>query len=227
MATAKRTTAKKSALKKETTKKQTLFFSAWKKDFQDRWHKNPSRYTLGTVILVVVVVTAALFIFNKGIFLAGNINGKLITTPQFYSELTKNSGQEVFDSLVRDTLIKQEATKKGVSVSEKEVDKKVKELEKQIGGKELLKNTLAQNNTTLEELKEQIVIQILVEKLLEDKTKVTDEEVQQYIKDNQQTAATLTKDQVKNTLKNQKLSGEFGVWFEELKKKANIQTYFK
>src|SRR3989344_7401072 len=122
MATAKKTTSKKSASKKEPTKKQTLFFSAWKKDFQDRWHRNPSRYTLGTVILVVVVATAALFIFNKGIFLAGNINGKLITTPQFYSELTKNSGQEVFDSLVRDTLIKQEATKKGVSVSEKEVD---------------------------------------------------------------------------------------------------------
>lgn len=227
MAATKKTTHKSPAPQKKATKKTYFNFSEWKKNLKKNWNSNPSLYTLGTTVVVVIVAAALLFWFNKGLFLAGSINGKLVTTPEFYSKLTKSSGQEVFDSLVQETLIKQESVKKGITASDKEINAKIKELEKQLGGKEILNSTLAQNNTTLDELKEQIVIQILVEELLADKIKVTDKEVQTYIKENAEAAAGLTKKQVKETLESQKIGGEFANWFEELKKKAKINTYFK
>ena len=111
-------------------------------------------------------------------------------------------------------------------MSEKEIKAKLKELEDRLGGPEALKSALAQNNTTITDLKEQIVTQVLVEKLLADKIKVTEAEVQKYIKENKQAAVGLTKEQVTQTLRSQKLSQEFGIWFEEIKKKAKITTYF-
>ena len=227
MAATKKTTHKSSAPKKKATKKLSFNFSDWKNNLKKNWDSNPSLYTLGTIIVVIIVATAVLFWFNKGLFLAGSINGKLVTTPEFYSKLTKGSGEEVFDSLVQETLIKQEAGKKNIAASDKEIDKKIKELEDRLGGKEVLKNTLSQNNTTLDELKDQIVIQILVEELLAKKIKVSDKEVDKYIKENAEAAKGLTKEQVKETLESQRIGEEFATWFEELKKKAKISTYFK
>ena len=227
MAATKKTTHKSPAPLRKTTKKTYFNFSEWKKNLKRNWNSNPSLYTLGTTLVVVIVAAALLFWFNKGLFLAGSINGKLVTTPEFYSKLTKGSGEEVFDSLVQETLIKQEAVKKGITASDKKIDAKIKELEKQLGGKEILNNTLAQNNTTLDELKEQIVIQILVEELLAEKIKVSDKEVQTYIKENAEAAAGLTKEQVKETLESQKIGEQFAAWFEELKKKAKINIFFK
>lgn len=227
MAATKKSAHKSSAPQKKVSKKPYFNLSEWKKNLKKNWHSNPSFYTLGTIIVVVIVAAALLFWFNKGLFLAGSINGKLITTPEFYSKLSKSSGQEVFDSLVQETLIKQEAVKKGITASDKKIDAKIKELENQLGGKEMLNNTLAQNNTSLDELRGQIVIQILVEELLADKIKVTDKEVQTYIKENVEAAAGRSKEQVKETLESQRIGEEFASWFEELKKKAKINTYFK
>lgn len=227
MAATKKTAKKSSAPKKKTTKKPSFNLSEWKNNLKKNWDSNPSLYTLGTTIIVIIAVIAILFFYNKGLFLAGSINGKLVTTPEFYSKMSKNSGQEVFDSLVQETLIKQEAVKKGITASDKKVNIKIKELEKQLGGKEILTSTLAQNNTTLDQLKDQIIIQILVEELLAEKIKVTDKEVQTYIKENAETTTGQSKEQVKKNLESQKIGEEFASWFEELKKKSKINTYFK
>ena len=227
MAATKKIPHKSSAPKKKAVKKVSFNFSEWKGKLKKNWDRNPSIFTLSTTIVVVVVAIAILFWFNKGLFLAGSINGKLVTTPEFYSKLSKSNGQEVFDSLVQKTLIKQEAVKKGITASDKKIDAKIEELEEQLGGKEIFKSTLAQNNTTLDELREQIIIQILVEELLAKKIKVTDKEVQAYIKENSEAAAGRSKEQVKETLESQKIGEEFASWFEELKKKAKINTYFK
>ncbi len=225
MAVSKKSTSKPSAPKKKTVR-VSFNFSSWKQDFRKRWDNNPSIYTLGTVVLLVVIFIALLFIFNKSLFLAGTINGKFITTPQFYSKLTKNSGEEVFESLVQDTLIKQEAAKKGVSASEEEIDKKLKELEDQLGGKEAFQRALEQNNADLEQVKSQITTQILGEKILEGELEVTDKEISDYKKANKDFIGDMTDAQIKETLKSQKLNERFSSWFEDLKKDAKINTYF-
>ena len=85
---------------------------------------------------------------------------------------------------------------------------------------------LKQNNTSLQDVKKQITIQLLAEKILADKIKVTDEQIDKYIKENGELVKGLSKEEVKDQLKSQKLNQEFPTWFDKLKNKANITTYF-
>ena len=228
MAATKKTATKTANLKKVSRKSNRFAFdfSSLPKNFKNRWRQRPHAYSASAIILLVAIAFALLFVFNRGLFLAGTINGRWITTWQFYSKLSTANGEEVFDGLVRETLIKQEATKKGLSASAKEVDEKIKDLEERFGGKENFQLALKQNKTDLDELKEQLAIQILIEELLADKIKITDKELAKYKKENKDFVGDMSNKQIKETLKSQKLNEEFTSWFEKLKNKANITTYF-
>lgn len=227
MATKKKpvTKARKTALKK-TKIKPFIDFSRIQKNLKNEYEKRRPVYIGGFVVILVAIGVFTLFWFNKGLFLAGTINGRFITTPEFYSKLAKANGEEVFDSIVREVLIKQEAAKKGVTVTEEELDEKIKEIEDRLGGKENLELALKQNKTSIEEAKEQITIQILVEKLLEDEIKVNDDEVSKYIKENKEINPNLSKEEAREAIKSSKLNEKFTTWFEELKSNAQITTYF-
>lgn len=210
----------------EKIKTSKINLEGIRRDLRKRYRQHPSLYTAGLIIGLLVFAVILIFLFNRNMFLAGSINGRLVTTPEFYKELVKQNGEEIFDSIVRETLIKQEAGKKDLTASKEEVGEKVKELEGRFGGKEALKSLLAQNNTNLTEVREQLELQILIEKLLDQKISVSEEEVAKYVKENKDAASGLTKEQVKDQLRSQKLNEEFTKWFEDVKEKAKINKYF-
>jgi hypothetical protein len=97
--TIEESTAEKVA--KAKPKKSVLNLSALRKKLKKWYGQRPKLY-LGTVIIVLIVLGFFfLFWFNKGLFLAGSINGRILTTPQFYNDLKKASGKKVFDSIVQ------------------------------------------------------------------------------------------------------------------------------
>jgi hypothetical protein len=215
-------------VQKTTPKKSVFNLSALRKNLKKWYGKRPRIYLGGVIILLIAIGVFFLFWFNKGLFLAGNINGRILTSLQFYNDLKKASGQTVFNSIVRETLIKQEAARLGVSASKEDIDKKIQEIEKRLGGKENLDTALAQNQATVEDLREQFTIQVLVEKILGDQLKVTDEEINKYIADNKEATATakLSKDEIIQAVKTEKLNEKFGPWYQELESKAKIIPYF-
>ena len=78
------------------------------------------------------------------------------------------------------------------------------------------------------ELSGQIKIQKLIEKLLGDKVTVTDSELQEYIKNNEESLKTVSSDlkevenYVKDLLKQQKLSDAFQAWIDGIRQKATV-----
>ena len=178
------------------------------------------------MLVLIIVVLGTILWFNKGLIVAGNVNGQIVTTPQFYNKLVKADGTAVFDSLVQEILIKQEASKKRIKATKEDIDKKVAEIEKGLGGKENLDVALTQNNTTMEQLRDQLEIQILVEKILADQIKIADSEITKYIADNKATNPDITRDQAQQQVKNQKLSDKFTTWYNDLKAKAKIYKFF-
>lgn len=158
------------------------------------------------------------------------VNNQPITTLEYYQNLKAKDNKEVLNQIVRDKLITQEANKKGVVIKQEDLDKKVSEIEKQLGGKDQLKQALDSRNIGENEFRNQIRIQLIVEKLLEKEIAVSDKEVEDYIAKNKDNSGTLgvdinDKDAVREQLQNEKLNEKFQAWYEELQKNAKINLF--
>jgi foldase protein PrsA len=170
------------------------------------------------------VLLASLAVWKKNWFVAAIVNNRPITTIELYQKLNQRYGKDVLDSIIQEKLIGEEARKQKVTVSTDEVDKKLKEIEDQLGGKEALDYALASQGISLEQAKEQIKTQLIVEKILGKDIQVSDKDVEAFIKDNP-TAKDLSKDKVKEQVRSQKISEKFQTWIEDLKKKAKISKF--
>ena len=178
------------------------------------------------------VVVLVLGFLLKSVFFAAVVNGKPISRLEVIKDLEKRGGKQTLDALISKELILQEAGKKNIKVSKEEVDKKLVEIEKDITSQgQSLNQVLAFQGMTKEDLRSQLEVQVHLEKLLVDKVKVTDKEVDDHIKKQNTsteslevslTPAPANKDDVRAQLKQQKLQNESNKLVEELKKKAKI-----
>jgi foldase protein PrsA len=182
---------------------------------------------LGIGLVGIILVISYFF---KGVFLAATVNGQPISRLSVIQKLEKQGGKNILDSLVTDTLIKSEAKKKGIVISEDEINQEIKTIEATVtqqGG--TLEQALLQQGMTKESLKENVKNQKIIEKLIADKIKVTDAEVNKYIVDNQTSIEegkeAETKKQIMDQLKQQKFQQEAQLWVASLKTAANIKYY--
>ena len=180
--------------------------------------------------LIVIVLVVLVFLF-KGFLVAAIVNGQPITRIELISELEKRSGKQMLSNLVIQTLILQEAGKKGVTVSQKELDDAAKEVESSLSKQgQKLDQALALQGLTRKDFVQQIKIQKIIEKIFAKDTKVTDKEVADYIEKNKSTfPADMKQEDVKTgvfkQLEQQKLSTLVQPWIADIQKKAQIQYF--
>jgi len=182
------------------------------------------------IIVVAVVVFVGIVYMTKGLFVAAIVDGSPISRLAVIQKLEKSSGKNLLDSLITEKLVKNEAKAKKIVVSAEEINAEIKRIEDQIasqGG--TLAEALAGQGMSMNDLKTQITLQLEMEKLVADKTNVTDAEVAQYIADNKITMPAgqeaTTTEQIKNEIKNQKVGQEADTLITGLKSKAKI-NYF-
>lgn len=182
------------------------------------------------IILAAVLVLVGAAFYFRGLVFAASVNGSFISRVSVIKELEKQGGKSVLDSLITQKLVENEISKQKITVSQDEISQEIKKIEQQVtsqGG--TLKEVLSSRGMTESDLQKQIILQKQMEKLLADKATVTDEEVEKYIKDNKVTIPAgqeaQTKDQIKNSLRGQKLSQAADAFISELKSKASINYY--
>lgn len=180
------------------------------------------------LIIIALVVLAFLL---KGMLVVALVNGQPITRLSLIQELEKQGGKQTLSSLVNQTLILQEAKKKNVEVSQEEIEKSAKQIEESLKQQgQDLNTALTMQGLTRQDFLMQLKLRNLVEKLLADKIKVTDKEVDEYIEKNKETLPTdLKEDEIKKgvseQLKQQKLAAKSQEWLTTLQKNAKI-NYF-
>lgn len=148
-----------------------------------------------------------------------------VTRIQMYLELEKKYGQDVKEQLIIETLVENEAVRRGVSINQAEVDNSLKKLEDQYGGKDKLNQILQVQNMTPDELKKQLRFQVLIEKMFSKDVSVSDDEVKKYISDNKEQFPEFTDDEssesakvksdIADQLKRQKVSQSFSTWLKD------------
>ncbi len=182
------------------------------------------------VFLVLALVVLAILLWkNKGIVLAGTINNQPIWRWDLEKRMLTRSGNQVFEEMVNESLLKSAASKKGIVVSNSEIDQKIKDIEKSLNGQISLKDALTQQGMSIDEFRRQVGLQVMVEKLTADSVKVSDEDIAKYIEQNQSfltaTDEAGIRTEAKQNLIREKQSTAFQKIFEELKKGAKIKNY--
>lgn len=183
-----------------------------------------------TIFIILTAVIGLLF-FLRSYFVAVSVNGQPISRLAITSQLEKQGGKQVLDSLVAKTLILQEAKKRGITVADKEANDEIKSIELRITAQgQNLNQLLAFQGMSREDLKEQVIIQKIVEKMFRDEIKVSDKEIDQYVEANKSTLSQSTDSaQIRATaqtqLQQQNLNQKVQSLIAELKKKARIHYF--
>lgn len=192
----------------------------------------PKRIFLYSFIFLLVL---GLIYFSVKFFLVASVNGQLINRLTIIRELERQGGKNTLESIILKTLVNQEAKKRKVTISQKDIDAEIQKIETNItaqGG--TLDQALQQQGMKKSDLAGEIRIQLLVTKMAGGNVSVTDKEIDDYLagqKDQsssdlaQSTAPELTRDQAKVAITQQKLQAKIQTFVADLKAKAKI-NYF-
>ena len=187
--------------------------------------------TRTAIIVLAVLLLGGLSYYYKSLFIAATVNGNPISRWTVLSQLEASSGKNVLDSIITKKLIEDEAASKNVSVTAEDIDGEIKAIEERLtaqGG--TLEAALKNENMTMEKLREQITVNKALQKLVADKIAVSDEDVENYLKQMggdipKSVPEAEFKSQIKTQLQNQKFSTEAKAFIDSLRAQANIKYY--
>lgn len=236
MATTKTTKkAKKTQSKavKITTKSASIFSIKSKRfpinDLKKRALDPKNRRSL--VLALVVILVAIAVYFGKNLLIAATVNGQPVSRLSVIKDLEKQSGKVVLDSIVTRMLVFQEAAKKNIKASEKDIDSEIAKIKKQFKDQgQDLDALLSTQGLSQTKFREEVRIQILVTKILADKAKVTDKEFSDFLDKNKALVENekdqkVAKANLKTQMEQQKLAQKYQEWIVGIKKSAKITTF--
>lgn len=196
--------------------------------------KNTSYITKKNIIIAVIVfvVLSSLFLL-KNFLTAATVNGESLYRINLISELEKQEGKKVLEGMITQKLIEQEAKKQKIVIGNKDIDAEIKKIEdnlKQRG--QDLSSVLALQGLTIDKIKGEIKINLIVKKLLGNKIEVTEKEINEYIEKNkdsipQETKPEDIKNEIKLQLEQQKLQEKAQELIKSLQDKAKINYFIK
>lgn len=190
-----------------------------------------SKRNIIVVVVILLIITGSLLYVFRGLFIAATVNGQIITRMQLNDELEKKSGKTTLETLITKDLILSEMKKKGITVSDGEVNAELKKIQTALSQQgRTLDAALAQQGLTKQDLIDQIRIQKMIEKLFAKDITVSSKEIDAYLAQNKnsipqgQDAKTL-RSSAETQIKQQKLTTKFQAWLATLQKNAKIQYY--
>ncbi len=212
--------SKKEALTAEIEQK-TSVISAEKRD----------RFGFGVRLVGVALLGVGIFFLAqkyRGVFVAAMVNTKPITRWELNSKLTDRYGQTVLEEIIKETLVKDEAAKNKVVVSDKELTDEYTKLETQSGGKDaLLQSAKAYGLANVDQIKEYIRFSLISKKLGEAlfTDAVTDADVQKFYDENKKTIGDKKLDEVKADIKAYLIQTKMTTWVEDLRAKSKVSLF--
>jgi len=186
-------------------------------------------FLLGLIFLLVL----GLIYFSVRFFLAASVNGQLVGRLTIIKELEKQGGKKTLDIVILKTLINQEAKKRKITVSQKDIDAEIQKIETNITAQgSTLDQLLQQQGMKKSDLTEEVKIQLLVSRMAGENINITDKEVDNFIESQKKLPSAnpdqeISRDQAKLQLKQQKLQQKIQAFVADLKAKAKINYFIK
>lgn len=194
----------------------------------------PIKFTKRRLIIsvIVILIAGSIFLYKKQ-FAAVTVNGETISKQQIIRELEKRGGKQVLNDLITQVLIAQEAKRKGIKMSDQEINAETKKVEATLVKQgQNLEQALQQQGMTKQDFTEQMQVRKMIEKMVGRDIEITDKELDEFIKQNQMFIPEATnsaegRDNAREQLKQQKVKEKYQPWIADLQKKAKINYFVK
>jgi foldase protein PrsA len=183
----------------------------------------------------LLVLSAALLLgllyLGKGFIVAAVVNGEPVYRTEVISEMEKNIGDQVLQSLVTKKIILQKARENNIYITDEQVNVELDKTKKAVEGQGLtLENALAMQGGTLEAYTENLRIKLMIEKLMGSEINVTDEQVQAEFDTNKgmygaEASFDDMKDSIKDQLYQQQLSEKYNQWLTNAQQDSSIKYF--
>src|SRR3990167_4525540 len=129
--------------------------------------KKVKRNMRGLLILALVVMIVALLYLGKSLFIVAMVNNQPISRLAVIRELESQSGKKALESIVTKTIILQEAKKQNIVILDGVIDDEIKAIDKNLKAQgQKLDDALAMQGLTKAQLRDQIRLQKILEKML-------------------------------------------------------------
>lgn len=169
------------------------------------------------VIFILVVGLATLAVLVSRYLVIAWVDNKPITRLEYFQALDQKYGQGLKEQLIVERLVNEEALKRGVGVSNDEIEAEIKKVEEGQGGKDNLNQILQVQGISQVEFYKLVRLQLLKQKMFEKDVKVTEEDIKKYLESQNQSSTIddQQKKEITNQLKLQKINNNFNNWLRE------------
>ncbi|RUS48084.1 peptidylprolyl isomerase [Cohnella sp. AR92] len=192
------------------------------------------------IAVIAVIALIVVLVRNSGGSsgeAVGELNGKKISKAELLDEMVEQSGKEqigsTLDQVMLFKLIDIEADKTGKKVSEEDIDAYIEKLKEQNGitSDEQFQSALASSGLTVEKFREQVLPQLKLRLIFENKLKPTEDDLKKYYDENKESFGTPEQVQASHILLSTKEEAEAvlkqlkeGADFAALAKEKSIDT---
>ncbi|GGA36101.1 peptidyl-prolyl cis-trans isomerase [Paenibacillus physcomitrellae] len=135
-------------------------------------------------VLLVISLFTSPFAQKDSEKAVATVNDAKITKGQLYDALVKAGGEQTLSGMIDDELIRQEAVKANVEVTDADIKKERDFYITQFGSEDALNQLLAQYGMTADDFQNQLKKEAQIRKLLEPKVTVTDDQIKSYFDQN-------------------------------------------
>jgi parvulin-like peptidyl-prolyl isomerase len=225
------TKEKEIEMKEEEKEEEEEKESEQKEDGSEKASEAKPKISMKTAVIIgIIIIFGALLFYCKGLFIAATVDGAPISRISVIRQLESESGKKALEDMIIKQLLNKAAREKGIKITSEDIDAEIQKIEEQVkaqGG--TLDEMLSAQGMTRESVSEQIMLQKKIEKLLEDKVQVTDEEAEKLVADSKVTVPKgeeeKFKTQAKEQIRVQKMNNELGAYIESLKTQAKIRYF--
>lgn len=121
---------------------------------------------------------------NSSQDVVASVNGEKITKNELYEEMLKQNGQQALDSLITQKVIELEAKKQNIVVNDQDTQKELDKYYQSYGSEEAFNQALEMNGYSPDDVKKELALNIKVNKLLEPRISITEEDLKNYYEEN-------------------------------------------
>jgi|GEM_PF-5630854 len=194
--------------------------------------KSPKFIKSAKIGLLVIFIFSVAYL-GKSLVVSAIVGRTPVFTWTLNKKVNSLYRQNVLNALIERTLVKNEAKKQGISVTDDEVNTEIDRIKSQIeatGGD--LDSYLAMNGESYNDFVEDVSYNVIVEKLLLPKINISDQDIQDYFDQNTDlfdpgTKLEDVKDQIVQNLQYQQMQQQYSTLVSQLQANAKIITFVK